>query len=308
MTSSRAAASPRSARHGCRHERTALAPCAPWHRSPARAAHQRGTRLDSAHRSPHTAGPPQGTSTAKPPPGATAWQYLAPSVCTGAIAHRRLVGLQDRIVTCTDRTPGSPRPRTTRLDVLELMRRFLHHVLPAGVMQVRHCGLMNTHCRITTDPIRQLLPSHTGAPLAPPRDTAPPPAQVTCPPWGAPLLVLSRGWPLHMALFETGEAHALDPSLTVSMRLWQETGDRTAASAARDNALQGPCGQAANGAPSPVWGLTILPTGYHPSPSLPHCASRTPLPLTHYPLDLEAALRGFLEQGIAVTSAGHLYP
>ena len=65
---------------------------------------------------------------------------------------------------------------------------------------------------------------------------------------------------------------------------------------------------AANGAPSPVWGLKILPTGCHPSPIIPHLASLTTLPLKQYPIDPEAAMRGFLEQGIEVTSSGHLYP
>src|SRR6266853_128120 len=46
------------------------------------------------------------------PHGATSLQYLAPSVFKVAIANRRLVSLQDRIVTFTYRKPGSTRPRT----------------------------------------------------------------------------------------------------------------------------------------------------------------------------------------------------
>src|SRR5262245_23128745 len=92
------------------------------------------------------------------------------------------------------------------------------------------------------------------------------------------------------------------------MLLGQETGDGTSASSARDNALQGRCGQAANGAPSPVWGLKTLPTGCHPSSISTPLASLTSLPLKQDPLDPEAATRGFLAQGIEVTSLGHLYP
>src|SRR5206468_81866 len=103
-----------------------------------------------------------------------------------AIANRRIVGLQDRIVTFPYRKPGSPRPRTTRLDVLEFMRRFLQPALPAGFMKVRHCGFVHTNCRITTDTIRQLITSHTGATLEQPRGTATTPARVTCPTCGAP--------------------------------------------------------------------------------------------------------------------------
>jgi len=99
------------------------------------------------------------------PPGATSCQYLAPSVFTGAIANRRIVGLQDRSVTFTYRKPGSTRPRTTHLDVLECMRRFLQHVLLAGFMKVRPFGFMNANCRLTTDTIQQMLTSPTGATL-----------------------------------------------------------------------------------------------------------------------------------------------
>jgi hypothetical protein len=157
-------------------------------------------------------------------------QYLAPSICKGAISHRRLVGLQERLVTFPSRKPGSTRPRTTRLDVLECMRRFLQPVLPAGFMKVRHFGCMHTNCHITTDTIRQLLTSLTGATLEQPRRTATTPAQVSCPTCGAPLVILSRVWPLHRASFDTGYNHDLDTSLTLSMLLWQETGDGPSAS------------------------------------------------------------------------------
>jgi hypothetical protein len=69
---------------------------------------------------------------------------------------------------------------------------------------VRHFGFMNATCRITTDTIRQMITAQTGATLEPPRCTATTPAQVTCPHCGAPLIVLSRVWPLHRPLFDTG--------------------------------------------------------------------------------------------------------
>jgi hypothetical protein len=138
------------------------------------------------------------------PKGATSLKYLAPSVCKVAISPRRIVGLQARLVTFPSRQPGSTRPRTTRLDVLECRRRFLQHVLPAGFMQVRHFGCMHTHCHITTDTIRPMITALTGATLEQPRRTATTPAQVSCPTCGAPLVILSRVWPLHMAIFDTG--------------------------------------------------------------------------------------------------------
>ena len=161
--------------------------------------------------------------------GAPACTYLAPSVCKVAISNRRIVGLKDRIVTFTSRKPGSSRPRTTRLDVLACMRRFLHHVLPAGFMKVRHFGFLHAHCRITTDPIRPMITLQTGVTLEQPHSTATTPVQVTCPTCGAPLIVLARVWPFHMAVFETGEDDGVDTSLPWSMLLWHEPGDGTCA-------------------------------------------------------------------------------
>jgi Putative transposase/Transposase zinc-binding domain len=153
---------------------------------------------------PHVWTTPWNVHSQANPNGATSFTYLAPYVCKVAIANRRIVGLQDRIVTFTYRKPGSTRLRTTRLDVFEFMRRFLHHVLPAGFMKVRHFGFMNANCRIKTDTIRQMITSQTGAALEPPRCIATTPAQVTCPNCGAPLIVLSRVWSFHMAIFDSG--------------------------------------------------------------------------------------------------------
>jgi hypothetical protein len=49
-----------------------------------------------------------------------------------------------------------------------------------------------------------MITSQTGATPEQPRRTATPPVQVTCPNCGAPLIVLSRVWPFHMAIFDTG--------------------------------------------------------------------------------------------------------
>lgn len=154
---------------------------------------------------PHVWTTPWNVPSQANPNGATSFTYLAPYVFKVAISNRRIVGLQERIGTFTYRKPGRTRPRTTRLDVFEFLRRFLQHVLPAGFMKVRHFGFMNATCRITTDTIRQMITSQTGAtlPLEQPRGTATTPAQVTWPNCGAPLIVLSRVWPFHMAIFDT---------------------------------------------------------------------------------------------------------
>ena len=138
------------------------------------------------------------------PNGATSLPYLAPYVCTVAIFNRRIVGLQERTVTFTSRTPGSSRPRTTSLDVLECIRRFLQHVLPSGFMQVRHFGLLRSSCRIKTDTIRPLITWQTGTILERPRAPANSSAAVACPNCGAQLLVVTRVLPCQTACCDTG--------------------------------------------------------------------------------------------------------
>src|SRR5439155_16519264 len=71
----------------------------------------------------------------------SALHYLAPYVFKVAISNSRIVSLTDRTVTFTYRKPGSARPRTTSLDAIEFIRRFLQHVLPDGFSKVRHFGL-----------------------------------------------------------------------------------------------------------------------------------------------------------------------
>ena len=138
------------------------------------------------------------------PNGAISLQYLAPSVFKVAISNRRLVCLKAHSVTFTYRKPGSVRPRTTRLDVIEFIRRFLQHVLPAGFMKVRHFGFMNASCRVKTDVIRQLIVEQNGAACPIPLAHADAPPALCCPACGAELRVVSRVLPFQVAFFDTG--------------------------------------------------------------------------------------------------------
>ena len=136
--------------------------------------------------------------------GHSAFPSLAPSVCTVASANRRLVGLQDRTVTCTSRTVGRTRPRPAHLDGMALLRRFRQPGLPDGWQTVRHCGLLPARCAVPLATIRLMLgQGPASAALAPPRQPPPPPA-ARCPTWGAPRRVVMRLWTAHGALVETG--------------------------------------------------------------------------------------------------------
>jgi hypothetical protein len=72
-------------------------------------------------------------------------EYLAPYVFKVAIADHRILTVEDGQVCFSYRKPGSTRPRTLTLDALELIRRFLQHVLPTGFMKVRDSRLPLAH-------------------------------------------------------------------------------------------------------------------------------------------------------------------
>jgi hypothetical protein len=120
------------------------------------------------------------------------------------MSNRRLVSLKNRIVTFTFRKPGSNRLRSTRLEVLEFIRRFLPHVLPTGFVKVRHFGLLNAHGTVTITTIRGLIAQPNATPANPPQATTEPVAQGPCPHCGAPLQVVMRVGHERPAVLDTG--------------------------------------------------------------------------------------------------------
>jgi hypothetical protein len=133
----------------------------------------------------------------------TAFKYLAPYVFRVAISNRRIVGLTDRTVTVTSRKPGSARPRTTHLDVMEFLHRFLQHVLPDGCMKVRHCGLLHASCAIPPDTLRLMVVQAHPMAFKPMQSVSPAPLAPICPTCGAPMRVVMRLWTSNRALVDT---------------------------------------------------------------------------------------------------------
>jgi len=138
------------------------------------------------------------------PDGHPSVQYLALSVCKVALANSRIVSLTGRPGTFTDRTRGSSRPRTTNLDAMELLRRFLPHVLPEGFMQVRHCGFLPASCAIPTDTLRRMSSQAHSRDCTPAPSVPPAPLAALYPTCGAPLRVVMRLWASHRAFVDTG--------------------------------------------------------------------------------------------------------
>jgi Putative transposase/Transposase zinc-binding domain len=138
------------------------------------------------------------------PNGHTSFKYLAPYVFKVAISNRRIVSLTDRTVSFTYRKPGSSRQRTTTLDAIECIRRFLQHVLPDGFMKVRHCGFMNTRWAIPTDTMRRMILKRHDFAFKPPDVEAPSPFVASCPTCGEPMRVILRLWTSNRVCLDTG--------------------------------------------------------------------------------------------------------
>jgi hypothetical protein len=138
------------------------------------------------------------------PSGHTAFKYLAPYVFKVAISNRRIVSLRDRTVTFSYRKPRSARRRTTQLDAIEFMRRFLQHVLPSGFMKVRHFGFMNANCAVKTDALGHMIARQQQGMFKPTPVEDPAPWVPACPACGGPLLVVIRLWSPQRAFLDTG--------------------------------------------------------------------------------------------------------
>ena len=94
--------------------------------------------------------------------------YLARYTQRTAISNSRIVGLRDGRVTFRYRDSADhDRRKLMTLDVAEFIRRFLLHVLPKGLMRVRHYGLLANVNRKTLIPLCQALLGHQPPPPAP---------------------------------------------------------------------------------------------------------------------------------------------
>ena len=75
-------------------------------------------------------------------------KYLARYTHRVAIANRRLVALQNGFVTFRwkDYAQGN-QPALMTLPATEFIRRFLLHILPRGLVRIRHFGFLANRCR-----------------------------------------------------------------------------------------------------------------------------------------------------------------
>jgi hypothetical protein len=115
--------------------------------------------------------------------GQNAIKYLGAYVCRTAIGDSRIRSLTDTHVAFTwkDRAHGNVL-RTETVPGVEFVRRYLRHVLPAGLKAVRHYGF----CHPAAKAKRERIAFHTGLPLLV-GAAAEPPTPVPLPSAGIPI-------------------------------------------------------------------------------------------------------------------------
>jgi hypothetical protein len=84
-------------------------------------------------------------------------KYLAPYVFKVAITDSRIVKVENNRVIFRYKKQKSSCWRTTSLEVMEFIRRYLQHVLPTGFMKIRYYGFMGSGSSVTLDDIRAAI-------------------------------------------------------------------------------------------------------------------------------------------------------
>jgi hypothetical protein len=119
--------------------------------------------------------------------------YLAQYTHRVAISNRRLIAFRDGQVTFRwkDYAHGNKKRRLT-ISADDFLRRFLLHVLPRGLVRIRHFGFLTNRNRAVLLPLcRRFL---TETPRQPPPIPSPtrPPAGWLCPMCAAPMIIIEK--------------------------------------------------------------------------------------------------------------------
>ena len=116
--------------------------------------------------------------------------YLARYTHRIALSNARIQGLDGDQVSLRYRDYRDGQTKTMRLEAQELLRRFLLHVLPKGLMRVRHYGLLANRCRVQRlAQIREIL-------AAPPPQPIPEADPAAEPGWPCPVCRQGRMRPV----------------------------------------------------------------------------------------------------------------
>lgn len=132
--------------------------------------------------------------------GELALRYLSRYIYRTALADSAILAHDEHTVTFRYRDSETGKSRKMTLPVMEFIRRFLQHVLPSGLVKVRHYGLHHPRQRATLKLVRAALCLRRNLPL-PVSPPPPEPKPCLCPKCSAPM----------MLVFDPGSARARAP-------------------------------------------------------------------------------------------------
>ncbi len=141
--------------------------------------------------------------------GESCLRYLAPYVFHGPVADWRVTAcdwhpsLDEATLTLQVRRSGTRHYRPMRLTVTEFIRRWLQHVLPAGLQRVRYYGFLHPHSKYSLPLVRWLIAMATDRlyELAcSVVEVKPPSSRLVCPTCGGWMVCLGYTPPPHHPL------------------------------------------------------------------------------------------------------------
>jgi len=89
--------------------------------------------------------------------GENGLRYLARYVFRVAISNNRIKSIDNNAIRFTYKDRERKTWKTTTLDAMEFIRRFLQHILPGGFMKIRHYGFMNPNSSCSIEKLRELI-------------------------------------------------------------------------------------------------------------------------------------------------------
>ena len=124
--------------------------------------------------------------------GEAAFRYLAPYVFRVALSNKRILKLEDGVVTFKYKESATKQVKLCPLSAEEFIRRFLQHVLPHRFVKVRYYGLLSPGNRKLLAQARELLGPGAAKPNSTDRDAQlkERPAAPCCPHCGSVLILL----------------------------------------------------------------------------------------------------------------------
>jgi len=89
--------------------------------------------------------------------GQNSLRYLARYVFRVAISNNRIKSIENNAITFLYKDRQRKTWKTTTLEAMEFIRRFLQHVLPQGFMKIRRYGFLNPNSALSVEKLRELI-------------------------------------------------------------------------------------------------------------------------------------------------------